>query len=342
MKNYIHINTSCPCAVSVNGHYTGRADIDGFIHLCVESGESLLISATPTDAAGNAEKVLPCAATVAVNGSLVTCKSRAVALTSFPKNHYELTITPERVYGFAPACTIKQIKFNYRGETHTASVVRDTMSRLVCEGAGQIYTHVLPQSFSLTDLSADTSGQAALIKVFGAAGKDGMTGEYAAVIIYDGAYNLNLNLLADKIESEGKNIQTLTSLCDIARRGVVTTYKAGSDNYELDGSYAVYVLNAALRPAHETLVPFAFFQAIKAGDFPEARYFLSDTLNTEIESDGALSAFFQDFDVMDENKYYPELSDCVILKSHNREKNAAKLLQYKLDGGKKIDNIKIL
>ena len=344
MKVFIHINTSCFCAVFVNGRYIGRADADIFLHLCVENDGDLLISAAPADTRALSEKLLPCAVTVSARGSLVICKSRAALLTSFPQNHYELTISPERIYSFAPACALKREIFNYKGETHTATLIKDAAFQLVCEGAGLIYTHVLPQSFSLKELSVDAAGQAVVIKAYGAAGRDGEDCEYAAIITYDGAYSLNLNLLCDKIEfADNNRIQTLTSLRDIARRGVVTAYAFGAANrYEIESSYAVYLLNAALRPAHETLIPFAFFQAVKAGDFPEARFFLSDSLNAEISGDDALAAFFGDFNIIEENKYYPHLTDCAIVKSTGLEKNAAKLLFCKLDENIKITDLKIL
>ena len=343
MNVHLHINTPCFCAVFINGRYIGRADAGNFLHLCAESGENLLISAMPADTGGLPEKLLPCAVTVAVRGSLVVCKSRAAVLTSFPQNHYELTISPEKIYGSAPACAIKQERFHYKGETHTATLIKDAAFQLICEGAGLIYTHVLPQSFSLKEFSVNTAGQSAAVKIYGAAGRDGEECEYAAVIMYDGAYSLNLNLLCDQIEFEDNRIRTLTKLNDIARRGVVTTYAAdASGRYELNESYAVYLLNAALRPSHQTLIPFAFFQAVKAGDFPEARFYLSDALNGEINSDDALSAFFEDFDIIEENKYYPDLPDCTIVKSTGIEKNAAKLLSCKLDGDGKITDLKIL
>ena len=212
------------------------------------------------------------------------------------------------------------------------------MNELVCEGAGLVFTYVLPKSFSLKELSVSTLSESAVIKVYG--GADGDC-EYAALIVYNGEYNTNLNLLCDKIEFQDSRIQTLTHLNDIARRAAVMKYECKQGRYEHTESYAVYLLNAALRPAHEALIPFAFFQAIKAGDFPEARYFLSDSLNSDIESDDALSAYFEDFDIIEENKYFPDLKDCIILKTRGRKKNTAKLLYCKLDGGGKIDELEI-
>ena len=111
--------------------------------------------------------------------------------------------------------------------------------------------------------------------------------------------------------------------------------------YGISDSYAVYLANEPLRPRHESLVPFAFFQAVKAGDFQEARYFLSGSLNKEIDSDEALAAYFADYDVIEENRYFPEIPDCVIIKSARAEKNTAALLQYKLDGDGKLEDFSI-
>ena len=340
----MHINSSCLCALSVNGRHLGLIDRDNYLHIEFTDAESVFVSALPVNAESKGEKILPCALSVSIRGGVLTCESPCAALTSFPLNHYELTLAPERIYSFAPASALKQEKFNVGGEVHTATLIRDSACQLVCEGAGLLYTHVLPHSFSLKELSAVTAGSRAVIKAYGSAGLRGAGGEYAAFIAFDGGYALNLNLLCDKIEFEGNSIQTLTRLNDIARRGIVVTYSlnASLHKYEPADSYAVYLMNEALKPAHEALVAFAFFQAVKAGDFPEARSFMSASLSGGIDSDGALAAYFSDFDAIEENKYYPRFKNCAVLRGLRGGKNTAKLLVYKLDGDKKLDDIKIL
>ncbi len=340
MKTFLHINSRVPCAVSLNGRLAGKTSPDRFIHAESDGDEEILLTASPINAdTVSGEKILPAAAAVFVRGGYVQTESAAVQTVSLPGRHYELTIINEAVYSSVPAAAIKQENFSVNGERHIVTLLQDAHKQLVCEGGGRLFTYILPKTFDVNNLTAKTIGGAAVITAHGKT----CDGEYLAVIVYDGGYAVNLNSLCDKAEFEGDKIQTLTRLNDIAQRGAVITYTFNSSlkRYEISDHYAVYLLNAPKKPGHNALIPFALFQSIKAGDYREARTFLSGPLNADIPDDNALSAYFDGFDLIEENKYYPDLPFCAVLKPSG-PKAAAKLLIYALDNQEKIDDLKII
>lgn len=344
MKTYLHVNSLCESALTVNGRFAGRAGADAYIHI-ESDGEDLLLCASPIGSGTvSGEKTLPCAALIQTGGGALITENPNVAVTKFPLNHYELTLTPETVYSSVPAAALRQERFTaHGGETHTVTLLQDAHKQLICEGGGKLFTHILPKTFMLKELSVAPQGRAALIKAWGTVGGEG-GGEYLAVIAHDDGYTLNLNVLCDKAEFEDGKIQTLTRLYDIARRGVVVTYDVDpvAARYGISDHYAVYLYNGPVRPFNKALIPFAFFQAVKAGDFNEARYFLDPALNNDIDSDDALTGFFEDCDIIEENRYFPEIPCCAVIKSRHKKINAARLLKYSLDGDDKINDLKIL
>ena len=339
-KTYLHINSRVPCAVTLNGSYAGKTAADRFIHVEPDGEGEIILSAVPINAAPSGEKFLPAAAAIIFSGGKPVTESPAVKVTALPQGHFELTVVNEAVYSSVPAAAIKQEVFTVNGERHTATIFSDAHKQLSLEGGGKFFTYILPGTFDIKELSVKILDRAAVIKAHGHT-KDS---EYLAVITYDGEYALNIGALCDKAEFEGDGIQTLSRLSDIARRGVVVTYTFNRETarYVISDHYTVYLLNKPKKPNHPSLIPFAFFQSVKAGDFTEARTFLSAALNSDIESDEALSAYFYDYDIIEENKYYPEIPHCAVLKTSGENIITAKLLIYKLDGGGKIDNLSIM
>jgi hypothetical protein len=181
--------------------------------------------------------------------------------------------------------------------------------------------------------SFETTGRGLLIKIAGTAGRM----RYLAAIAFDGEYRQALNLLADRLETEGAEIQTLSKRRDVAQRAVVTTYAPADGGYSPKSTYTVYLLDGPRKPLHRRLVPYALFEAVKAGDFVEARSFLTESLNAEVKDDGALADFFADFTVMRESLYYPDMKNTVLLTGDGK----GELLEFAYVG-EKINDMKIL
>ncbi|GHV00310.1 hypothetical protein FACS1894211_07340 [Clostridia bacterium] len=350
---FIHLRSEFDCLLHVNGAFAGRLPASGglpdsrdFIHIEAGYGEVLAVTAAPLSFDKEfGWKRLPVSCMLTA-GSRAVCnvseRPSAAALTvtganaqaiRLPKNHYEVLLTEEILYGYCPPTPAAQNEFYFRNERHIVTVFKDTLNQAVCEGGGRLYVHVLPVRYIHEQTTFETDGQTLIVKIGGTV--RGM--RYLAAIAFDGEYRQEINLLADRLETEGNEIQTLTQRRDIAHRAAVMTYALSEGRYELKNKYMVYLSDGPRKPLHDRFIPYALFEAVKAGDYAEARSFLTEDLAAVIKDDGALADFFDPYDVVRENAYYDDHKNAVLLTGNGK----GDLLELSVWDGK-IDNMRIL
>jgi hypothetical protein len=340
MNLYAHISCGFEALLSVNGGFAGEVcPASPAVHAEFGETERLFITAYPLKIEEDAGiKLLPVSCALSFAGGKPMIGGGRAAVTVLPRRHFEVFIPSERVYGYFPPVPLAQKEFTLNGVRHTVTVFRDALNQAVCEGGGRLYTHVLPLSYRHGEITAEPIRGGCMIRIGGAAGARGEK-RYLAVFLFTGEYRLTLNLLADEMETEGGGIHALCRRADIAKRGEVSSYIFDGElnRFKLNERYLVYMKNAPVKPAHPRITPYALFEAVKAGDFEEARSFLSEGLNGALTEDGALYGFFADYREMSENKYYPDIENSVLIKGAGK----ADILELEY-AGDKIDNFKIV
>ena len=349
-KVFLHISCKFGCVLYANGAYAGTLPpprtlpcAGDFVHIEAEEGETVALTAAPTrPEKGFGIKYLPVSCVISIgkqnDKNKLKSEGANARLIEFPANHYEIILKEDITYGYCPPAPTAQDNAVFKGERHVVTVFRDTLDQAVIEGGGRLYSHVLPTGYAHEKTEFEVCPEYLLIKFNGNVKKENCKDKrYFAAIAFDGEYRLLLNAVADAIEFEGNELQTLTHRDDIARRAEVITYALKDGSYEITNKYMAYLLDAPGKPRHPRLIPYALFEAVKAGDFAEARSFLTDSLNSDISDDGALEDFFKEYDVMRENIYYPDIKNAVLLTGGGK----GDILEFSYREGK-IDNMKIL
>ena len=100
--------------------------------------------------------------------------------------------------------------------------------------------------------------------------------------------------IADKIEYDGTQIVTLQNISDIARHGLVTTYKKSISGFTKNQQYAVYTQNEAVAPASNITIPWAFMEAVNIANYTLARSYLHPSLSASLQ-DNHIAEYFGEF-----------------------------------------------
>lgn len=341
-KIFTHIRSEFDCLLYVNGLFAGRLPPSGelprasdFAHIEAEPGERLAVAAMPLVSEKEfGWKRLPVSCELkAGKNALSVIGGGCAQILKLPRNHFEILIREEILYGYCPPAPAAQDETYYRNERHVVTVFKDALNQAVFEGGGRLYCHVLPSGCAHEKTAFEETPQGLLIRITGSV----KNMRYLAAVAFDGEYRPALNLLADRIETEGAEIQTLTRRRDVAGRAAVETYELSGGRYARKSKYAVYLHGRARKPLHPRLIPYALFEAVKAGDFAEARSFLTADLAEAVKDDGALSDFFAEYETAREPLYYGHAKNAVLLTGNGK----GDLLELSYAGGK-IDDMRII
>jgi len=206
------------------------------------------------------------------------------------------------------------------------------------DGVGCLNENENEAAGDLTDVQNEAAGNMRRQLKENEAAADFTNKQYLAAFPIS-AYGINtaLSVLCDEIEDNGGEVQTLTRLNDIAGRAAVQKYgyDEKTKSFETIDNYAVYLHSEARRPRNDRLLPFALFEAVRAGDFVAARALMTGSLNSVIETDAALKAFFADYTSITPDYFYG--GSGVILKSLKR----GAILNCAVKGGK-LDDISLV
>ncbi len=115
------------------------------------------------------------------------------------------------------------------------------------------------------------------------------------------------NSILEKTETGCK---VLTELKDISRHGVVRIFELGEEMNLVD-QYSVYLAGRPINDFNLELLPLYFLQCIKASDFKEAKFCLSEELRQKVDVNH-LSSFFGNFEseklTINEKGYFASLT----------------------------------
>lgn len=144
-----------------------------------------------------------------------------------------------------------------------------------------------PISTTLTDIFAKELSDLTLIS-----GKT--TDNKVYHLYFDKNLQIVFESIADKIEYDGTQIVTLQNINDIARHGLVTTYKKTNSGFIKNQQYTVFTQNEAISPASNAVLPWAFMEAVNIENFSLARSYLHPSLSASLQ-DNHIAQYFGDF-----------------------------------------------
>lgn len=157
------------------------------------------------------------------------------------------------------------------------------------------------------------------------------------LLVLDEQNNIIVDDCITQIEHLTNGFQTLKSLDDMQKQGVVKRYEIGDSGVQKTGEYAVYINQSAKEIYSQKFVPLAFFEAVQASNTSLAKTYLTGALSSSI-TPAHLKAYFGDFDqiydVSDINNFP---SVCLYSsKTHTQSVCKLSMLASKIDNIEKI------
>lgn len=108
--------------------------------------------------------------------------------------------------------------------------------------------------------------------------------------------NFEFKKVSGTIEVLQDKIKVTAPLWDIAKRARQFCFVANGETLKKTDEQLIYLEGYPILPKHDGVLPLAFFQAIKAKDFDNARIFLSEDLQKTVCDDKILQSYFGEFD----------------------------------------------
>lgn len=342
MAKYLYITSDIPSLITVNGIFLGETKEP--ILFTTEPRARLYIQVSPLR-----QDYLPFAVSAIIEDNLIISPDMAT-VTLLPAKRYLIkficpyyrpvyplqlidrteitkTLHQELELDPLPQKPPKSKKIKY-----TVALKKDSYTRLeIFRENMAVFEYVLPDGLSGFNLKAEIIGPSIIAAV--TAGIDGGFKQYLLVVKENnGAFEVKIDNLADRIEQEDGKITILNAVGDIAGRGIITIYDAAS--FEQKDKYYVYVTGSPIEAERKDMAK-AVFEAVKAEDFAEAAKYLTASLNRILPSDKLVS-FFADYDYAIDNIFYKQYNNSVLLVDRN---NNATLFMPEFSNGK-IDNIR--
>lgn len=154
------------------------------------------------------------------------------------------------------------------------------------------------------------------------------------LLVIDEQNNVVVDDQITQIEHLNNGFQTLKTLNDMQKQGVVKKYSVDDGIAQKTGEYAVYINHSAKELYSQKFVPLAFFEAVQANNTSLAKTYLSSALSSSL-TPAHLKAYFGDFDqIYDVSDIYNFSSVC-LYSSKNRSHLVCKVTML----ANKIENI---
>lgn len=315
----------CPSLVTINGLFAGRlgenvvridSDEDE-LNLLIQPIESVFMSF--------------CAVIALKDGMPVLTHGTGNTVRIAP-DCFEITvIAPERRCYLPSTLLSTAVWAEDTDQKIVFSLVRDSYTQIVIEEKTKNCKFILADGLENINMKADSIEGTIIFALTASKG----TEQYLFVALKkpEGEFTVCINTCAVKIQQEKGDTLLLLAENDIAARASVMRYS--STTFELKESYLVYLANLPVHTQKSELVPIAFFEAVRCGDYAEAKTYLSKDLSATMGVE-EISAFLAPYTVIAQNAYLDDYAGTYLLYDKN---NSAAVYNFTLTPDGLIDNI---
>lgn len=196
---------------------------------------------------------------------------------------YDVLISPQKFFEYAPPVAIVQNETNYFGDTVLVTIYKDTKTRAIFECAGGVTTVEIPPVTS-PKISFSETKEGLLIVVSGEAEQ-----QFLLVALYDGKFQKLLSVSADDVSFSSLGVTATTYIKDMLSRVKSTTFSFSNKRVTTKTEFS-YLQN---KRYPDELVPYLFLEALQAGDFEKSKEYLAPEMQ---ENPQTFLDYFRPFD----------------------------------------------
>ena len=279
MNNYyIHLYSEIPAVFMIDGKQVGFVEYPNQSIDILSDQPSFLLYVYPTIPKHKSNTAISYSAEIAMNAGKLFCDNSNIEITYYGKSHFKINATPLYVHSQA-----KNIPpFYQKIDDCTFSIIKGT---LFAQSKEHNFYYPLPCDLDKINIKK--------INDFFVLSATEETGQNY-ILILNANLQLQFDALADKIEFDGKTVVTLQNVYDIARHGLVKTFKFNKTGFAKTQQYSVYTQSEPVSPANYRALPWAFMEAVNIQNYTLARSYLHPNLS-QVLKDEHISAYFGDF-----------------------------------------------
>lgn len=274
--NFLHLISSTPCSMSVNGKYLGTIDntYDFEIDL-MTSTNKLFLEYNPIS---EKNEYLPYTAMLQF-GNKVSTFNHNVKIIPFPNNHYDILFTP---YSYKSDNTNELIYSKSIGKFYiTINNSNQSLLNIFSNSSLLLNNSIIKINSASADLKKD------LLKIVGIISND----EYYILIFDTTKCEIIYEDIVHSINENVQSLETLKNLKDISHHALVCSVDIEN---KICNKYYVYENNICNYPNNFETIPLDFLQCVRIGDDNKIKGYLAPNLvNTDVHK---FQNYFGEFD----------------------------------------------
>ncbi|MDR0855895.1 MAG: hypothetical protein LBM78_00625 [Clostridiales bacterium] len=288
MEQRVYFCGAYPCGITVDGGFFGvcgtghGAPVGGALTPGVHFAEVMPLHALP----------YAFAVTVAADG--VEADEADCRRVDFGGGVHELRLVRMPPRGYTPPRVLARAAARQPNAV-SAAVVDDGYIRLVLECDGATHAVLLRDGLQNVTVEAKNRGTAADILVRGVCAE----GTEVVLVRRQGGFKTLLHEVCDGIAEEGDRLVLTPARGDLAGRASIKTYDLPAGT--LASERFAYLAGTPARAEGRAAVV-ALFEAVRARDFSEAGFYLTDALRTVMTQDVMLD-FFEGYGEIADDRY---------------------------------------
>lgn len=274
---YTHLKSSIPSSVYANGEYLGICDKRNTIDLLVNTTD-VYYNISPI---GN---YYPYTIHVFNNSKCIDTTNNCY-IVPYYNNHYDIYLKHIKIYENTPTTTLLNTSI---GKTTITILNGINSSVSIYDNGNIVYSDII---HLLSKATAFNHQGNTIIKGF-------TVDEEYYLLILNNKYELVYSGYFDNMEENDKNIVGLNNIYDIAKH----CHMCEIDLNHLDNFKDYYIVKENLNLCNTIeLIPEAFLEALKVGNYTLAKQYLSDTLSKA--SNSHFKTYFGDIQSIYYNSY---------------------------------------
>lgn len=307
MKNLIiKITSLFPCIVKINNIEKILKEKHDILFLKVVDESSFTLSCYPIDTTFNEQKNIPFMTNIDLE-NLQNNNSEQTKITVYKDNFIHIELKPFLIYK-TPHLKTKKETFFINSQKHEANLLIGKPCIFSISNNNSIFYKTI--NFDCLDIKTTTLKDFIFIEFKG-------NKNQILVLNYVDDYVILDHLDINNIEYSKNKITIHTPILDMAKHGKLIEYTLSKD--KVDRTITLTYNNK--KPTIITnisLIPYAFFEAVKIKNFKLARYYLDKDLSSAL-TDKHIEEYFKDFleVVPSPLSHFDENRICLIYKDNN-------------------------
>lgn len=263
-------------------------------------------------------KLIPYAVSVAIEEGDLNIDSDLITSVKW-QDDYEIRFKPLVIDSYEPPSSLAQNAVYTPNGDITVTVIKDSKTRVLIEAPGVFHIHTTIETVTEPEIKMNLLGDKAIVAITGNYNKM----NYLLIMMIADTCKILYEDIADKITFNQNNIKLSKNLMDMCGRTINLTLSYNGTHYaEIARSYECTYKHKY----NDRLIPYAFLEALMAGDIADAKTYLDKNLDIE-----ALKEFFGKITEISEPKYNLMNEDRIAIIAGSGNKFKAHIYEFVIE-----------